>query len=216
MLTWYEPIWAWWIDRPWLPFDPMNNPGEAACQSCHGAFRTMDMVAFGGGWVCPGCKPGFFQRLQQGEALPQTFVYGGFWERLAAKVIDSILLYVVQWPVNFAMGISMTGQAPKDPAAMGAYFMHLGLAMMINMVITASIVTFFLGRFGATPGKMAMKLKVVRPGGEPISYLQGLGRHFSEVVSGLVCYIGYIVVAFDDERRALHDRMAGTRVIKRL
>ena len=73
---------------------------------------------------------------------------------------------------------------------------------------------FFLGKFGATPGKMACKLKVVRPDGERISYARALGRHFAEMLSGIILYIGYIMAAFDEEKRTLHDRICDTRVIK--
>ncbi|HET6371045.1 MAG TPA: RDD family protein, partial [Nitrospiria bacterium] len=41
------------------------------------------------------------------------------------------------------------------------------------------------------------------------------GRYFAEILSGIILCIGYIMAAFDDEKRALHDRICGTRVIKK-
>jgi len=74
----------------------------------------------------------------------------------------------------------------------------------------------YLGRYGATPGKMAVKIRVVTPDGGPISYGRATGRFFADILSGMICYIGYLMVAFDKEqRRALHDHICGTRVVKR-
>jgi uncharacterized RDD family membrane protein YckC len=61
---------------------------------------------------------------------------------------------------------------------------------------------------------MACGLKVVRPDGEKISYARACGRFFAEFVSSLTLAIGYIIAAFDGEKRSLHDRICDTRVIK--
>jgi uncharacterized RDD family membrane protein YckC len=152
--------------------------------------------------------------LQQGEAPYQRLAYAGFWLRFAAKLIDGVIMYLIQAPVNMLFGVSMTGQPPSDPTQLGAYWARIGMASLFDTVIGVAFTVFFLGRFGATPGKMALKLRVVRPGGEPISYLQALGRYFAEFVSAMTCGIGYLLVAFDVEKRGLHDRIASTRVIK--
>jgi uncharacterized RDD family membrane protein YckC len=60
---------------------------------------------------------------------------------------------------------------------------------------------------------MLLGLKVVRPDGSPLTYWRGFGRYWGTVVSGFTCMIGYIIAAFDDEKRALHDHICSTRVI---
>jgi uncharacterized RDD family membrane protein YckC len=86
----------------------------------------------------------------------------------------------------------------------------------VAFVFHAAYDTFFIGKFGATPGKMACRLKVVMPDGGPISYPRAIGRHFAEMISGMILCIGYLMVAFDKEQhRALHDRICNTRVIKK-
>lgn len=192
----------------------MNHVGEANCASCGQRFLTSDMVAYDRSFICAGCKPAFFQRLQQGENPYVRVIYAGFWLRLVAKIIDYIILYLIQLPVSMAIGISAFEQAPKDPTQLAGYFVRIGISTVFNLAIGVAVTVFFLGRFGATPGKMALSLKVVRPSGEPISYVQALGRYFAEIVSSLTCSIGYIIAAFDIEKRALHDRIAGTRVIR--
>jgi uncharacterized RDD family membrane protein YckC len=61
---------------------------------------------------------------------------------------------------------------------------------------------------------MALGLKVVRPGGGPITPGRAAGRYFSKMVSSMTLMIGYIIAGFDSEKRALHDMICDTRVIK--
>ena len=61
--------------------------------------------------------------------------------------------------------------------------------------------------------KMLMKVKVVMPDGGRVSYSRALGRHFAKILSGIILYIGYLMAFWDDEKRALHDRICSTRVI---
>ena len=61
---------------------------------------------------------------------------------------------------------------------------------------------------------MALGLKVIRSDGARITYGRAVGRFFAENLSGLILCIGYIMVAFDGEKRALHDHICDTRVVK--
>jgi uncharacterized RDD family membrane protein YckC len=62
---------------------------------------------------------------------------------------------------------------------------------------------------------MAVKIKVVRTDGSKVGYGLATGRFFATWLSYLICYIGVIMVGFDQEKRALHDRICGTRVVHR-
>jgi uncharacterized RDD family membrane protein YckC len=70
-----------------------------------------------------------------------------------------------------------------------------------------------IGKYGATLGKMACKIKVVTPDGGRVTYLRAFGRYFAKLLSAMICFIGYIMAGFDDEKRALHDRICDTRVV---
>ena len=83
--------------------------------------------------------------------------------------------------------------------------MAVGL-MFIQLAIALSYETFMIGKYGATLGKMALKIHVMMADGGKVTYMRSLGRYFGKMLSGLTCLIGYIMAAFDDERRALHDR----------
>ncbi len=179
--------------------------GTASCAECGRSFPVDEMISYSGSYVCAECKPIFFQRVREGVPLDQGFEYGGFWIRLGAKFIDGIVLSAVQTPMLFLLEMSAASSPELAVAAYG-YLMVLGLQIAYTV--------FFLGKFAATPGKMACGLKVVRPTGERITYLRALGRWFAEILSALIFLIGYIMAAFDDEKRTLHDRICDTRVVR--
>jgi uncharacterized RDD family membrane protein YckC len=66
----------------------------------------------------------------------------------------------------------------------------------------------------ATLGKKTLGLKVVGLDGERISFAKATGRYFSKIISALILLIGYIMAGFDSKKRALHDIIASTYVIK--
>jgi uncharacterized RDD family membrane protein YckC len=118
---------------------------------------------------------------------------------------------------SLAPGLSrLRPDAPPDEvlAAMGPMLGLLGLSMLLGFVIGCSYETFFVARFGATPGKMALGLKVVRPNGGPIGVGRAAGRYFAKMLSSMTLLIGYIIAGFDSEKRALHDMICDTRVVK--
>ena len=84
---------------------------------------------------------------------------------------------------------------------------------MVFVGLNAVYSAIFIGKYGATPGKMACGLRVVQPDGSKVGYGRAFGRGCAEILSRMICSIGYIMAAFDPEKRALHDRMCSTRVI---
>ncbi|MCD6052750.1 MAG: domain containing protein [Verrucomicrobia bacterium] len=84
----------------------------------------------------------------------------------------------------------------------------------VEFIISIAYTIFFIGAYGATPGKMACKIRVVNPDGSKVSYAKATGRAFAEMLSGCFCAVGYIMAAFDAEKRSLHDRICATRVIR--
>jgi len=139
------------------------------------------------------------------------FVYGGFWIRFLAYLIDGIVIGAIRAIILIPLGLSM-----MDEYRFGSpwFFARLGQAGLSGFILTACYFVFFWTQYGATPGKMVLKLKVVTPAGNMISLGQAIGRYFGQMLSGLTLGIGFIMAGFDDEKRALHDRLADTRVIQ--
>jgi len=174
------------------------------CSECGLVFSEEELIQFGDALVCAKCKPLFVQSLREGVAVAGEMVYGGFWIRVGAKIIDGIVLSVV----GFALGI--VGSFITSDAIARIVFQNI-----LSLVLSVGYTIYFLGAYSATPGKMACGLRVVRSDGEKISYARACGRFFAELVSSLILGIGYLMVIFDDEKRALHDRICDTRVVKK-
>jgi uncharacterized RDD family membrane protein YckC len=191
-------------------------PAAVVCSECGGTFSPDQVIRYENRFVCAACKPAFVQKLAEGAQLKNnsgTLAYAGFWIRVGAKLLDGLILSVFIIP--FVIYFVFTGVAagasnrPSDALAVVQLLVQLGY-LALNAVYSI----FFVGKYGATPGKMACGLRIVAADGSKISYLRATGRFFAEMLSGIICYIGYIIVGFDQpEKRALHDHICNTRVI---
>jgi uncharacterized RDD family membrane protein YckC len=132
--------------------------------------------------------------------------------RFVARLIDGIILGITQ--ALIALLLFGTFGAQFLPNVMRSASMALWLGFQsLSYAIAIAYEVAFLHYRGATLGKMALGLKVIRSDGEPLGWGIAVGRYFMYIVSGMILLIGYIIAGFDDEKRALHDRVCDTRVI---
>jgi uncharacterized RDD family membrane protein YckC len=188
---------------------PASDPSQAKCAECGGVFNREDLLAFGEIHVCAACKPVFMQKLSEGAKIETgARRYAGFWIRAGAKMVDGLILRVVGFVLMLAVGIPLGAIRPSGAAGIEVF------GLVFGSLVAMAYYVFFVGKYGATPGKMACKLKIVTAHGEPMSYSKAFGRFWAEAVSGcLTLTLGYIMAGFDKEARALHDRICDTRVI---
>ncbi|MDR3401800.1 MAG: RDD family protein [Chthoniobacter sp.] len=176
-----------------------------ACSQCGRLFPADETVTYEGRHVCAECKPLFFQRIKEGAPITGQSAYAGFWIRFGAKFLDNIIVGIGGQAFGLAIGAAL----PRSPAAPI-------LALLVGVALNGTYITFFLGKYGATPGKMACNLRVIRTDGSPLTYGRAAARYFGEVLSKCTLFIGYLMVAFDEtEKRALHDRICDTRVVRK-
>jgi uncharacterized RDD family membrane protein YckC len=190
-----------------------NDSGKSFCSECGRAFSRDEMIQYRNSWVCAGCKPIFVQKLKEGVTVSGIMEYAGFWLRFGAKFIDWIIIGAANMILSFAAGLLMF-PALSSPNSLAAVILPL-ILQLFQIAITAAYTTWFIGKYSATPGKMACGIKVVMGDGGRVSYFRALGRYFSEMISGIILGIGYIMAAFDEQKRALHDRICDTRVIRK-
>lgn len=193
--------------------------GEKMARCAHsGAMLPLSkMIKYGDSWVGVEHKDAFVQRLQEGgEADGMKMKYAGFWIRVAAKFIDGIIVSIVTLPPYVAANLklsSMQMQAEPDPAEIQKWILIVILIWLLMVAVQVAYSTWMVGKFQATLGKMALGLKVVNADGSRVSYRKAFARFFAEWLSGMTICIGYIIAAFDDEKRTLHDHVCTTRVI---
>jgi len=152
-------------------------------------------------------------------------VYAGFWIRVWASIIDSLLVMVVLFPLlSLIPGVSGSwadsgrlvnqyGQINYDAFGMS---MPGPLYMLVFWVLPAAVVVVFWVLREATPGKMAIAARIVdaRTGQHP-STVQYVGRYIGYFVSTFPFFLGLIWVGFDRRKQGWHDKLAGTVVIRR-
>ena len=133
--------------------------------------------------------------------------YAGFWVRLGATLIDTVIMMIV-------LGIPLALIYSEQNSQGGLYIRGFWDFMLSYVVPIAATIWFWL-RFLGTPGKMVLKLRVVdaKTGGK-LSIGQAIGRYFAYLVSMLPLGLGFIWIAFDSKKQGWHDKLAGSLVIR--
>ncbi len=209
----------------WRPYSTVSaGSAESAsdteiCAVSGKRYPRREMVQYEGRWISAEHRDQYFQRLREGIPQPGQFVYGGFWLRVVAKIVDGIIIGVLSVGINMLVAFLVFGSPNYLPNALVKYNAHdrlvyQALSFPLGIGLAIAYACFFILRWDATPGKMAVGLKLVRSDGERLSVGRIVGRYFSEWLSALILCIGYIMVAFDDQKQALHDRICDTRVIR--
>ena len=133
--------------------------------------------------------------------------YVGFWARVLATLIDSVLIMAITLPP--LLGIYGLAYLDNKDAVNGP------ADILISNILPMIVVILFWVKKQATPGKMAVSARIVdvETGGKP-SKKQCVGRYFAYILSALPLGLGFLWVAFDSKKQAWHDKLAGTVVVK--
>jgi uncharacterized RDD family membrane protein YckC len=162
--------------------------------------------------------------------VPAALPYAGFWERVAAYLIDGLILSIPFGAVVVGLIFAFGGfgmmlhrnavDAPADPGAALALMAPMFGVLFLGMFVFIALQwLYFAGMESserqATFGKSVMSLRVSNYEGRRISFGHATGRFFAKIVSGMIpLAIGYIMAAFTAKKQALHDLIAGTLVLK--
>ncbi|QJE73413.1 RDD family protein [Aerophototrophica crusticola] len=136
--------------------------------------------------------------------------YAGFWIRVAAYLVDILVLFVFSSVYMFIglVAIDLFGGDPVRGPERG----------ILQIVLTALCASYFAifhsSSWQATVGKKCFGLYVARRDGSQAGLVRCVMRYFATGVSTLTLGIGYLAVAFTAEKTAFHDMLAGTRVYR--
>lgn len=139
--------------------------------------------------------------------------YAGFWRRFAALFLDGMLFTALTLPImvliydsgylNWWLGSS------SDMATYGLF------DLLVTYLLPFALLVFCWRRWQATPGKMLMDCRVVDARTlQPLSLRQAVIRALGYILSALPLYLGFVWAAFDKRKQALHDKLAGSLVIR--
>jgi uncharacterized RDD family membrane protein YckC len=135
--------------------------------------------------------------------------YGGFWIRFAATIVDAVVLLIPGLLVSFLIRSVM--QANHATEKWVVEFVDNGWQLAIWWVYTAGMHS---SSWQATIGKRVCELKVTDCDGRRISFGRATWRCFAYLLSALLLYLGFVMIAWTKRRQGLHDFMANTLVVK--
>jgi uncharacterized RDD family membrane protein YckC len=151
-------------------------------------------------------------------AIAPPSPYGGFWIRVVASILDSIILSAVYVPVGLiflvpSIRVVHDHDWEQGPPVelMGTIFMLVALFLASTWLYEALLTS---SSWQGTIGKHMLSLKVTDLEGRRISFARATGRFFGKFLSRMIMHIGFIMVAFTERKQGLHDLLAGTLVKK--
>lgn len=188
-----------------------NGPNASFCQRCGAPVPRVGIAA-----PRPTATPGY------PAAVPSySAAYGGFWVRFVAVLIDAVVLSAALIPARIAFA------AIFGLGALHGHMDRVDLRQLLFVVLPAMQLLFvgaswlyeallLSSPWQATLGKKALGLKVTDEFGSRITFLRATGRHFAKYVSFMTLCVGFMMAGFTERKRALHDIIAGTLVMKDL
>lgn len=187
------------------------------CGECGGSYRVEDLARFGNAFVCVNCQPGYAHRIQGGVQVTNSSSaqvrYAGFWIRALALFIDGLIISVLTAPVFLVLSFSSGGFEKIDPHNLPLGMLGLGYVFMLGLNLAYYV--WFVTEKGGTPGKLALGLRVITTDGHNLTFSRSTARYFGVMLSAVTLYIGFIIAAFDSQKKALHDHICGTLVIRK-
>jgi uncharacterized RDD family membrane protein YckC len=160
----------------------------------------------------PPSRPGTPRRTLQGTRVVDDLaalhrdevVYAGFWVRLAAALLDAVLLGIVGLAIGLA-ALAWAGPNARAPA--------LAIMLAVGWLYCALMES---SPAGATFGKRAFRLQVLTADRmQRVGFLRATGRWAGRGLSSTALLIGYLIQPFTARRQTLHDLLAGTVVVAR-
>jgi uncharacterized RDD family membrane protein YckC len=94
-----------------------------------------------------------------------------------------------------------------------AGFLLVPIVAATSSLLPAIYLLVGWARSGRTFGKMLCGIRIVRENGTPLGFGGAVVRLLGYMLSSLIFCIGYLMVAFTDRKRGLHDMVAGTVVV---
>ena len=151
------------------------------------------------------------------NTTPLFHGYAGFWKRYAAALIDGMILFFTLFLLPFLEFFLV-----RLLISLGFYIPYIrSVDTACKTVIPVTIVWLYFALFErssvqATPGKLAVGIKVTDMNGNRISFGRASGRHFAKIISLLVFLVGYIMAAFTSKKQCLHDFAARCLVVNKV
>jgi uncharacterized RDD family membrane protein YckC len=151
------------------------------------------------------------------ETAPPPPSKGGFWRRAVAYLLDLLLVELIYGIFLFigAKAVDLAEARDFDPIPYSETLAVMAFSLMLLWAALFLLYfTFFTYWGGQTPGKMLMRVRVVTKEYGDLTLLRAFGRTLCYFLSSAFFGLGYLLAAINHDKRALHDLLAGTYVIR--
>jgi uncharacterized RDD family membrane protein YckC len=177
-----------------------NDDQAAFCDKCGATLqRPLSATA--------GTAPGY----------PTAVQYAGFWRRFAASIIDGLIMAPINFLVQLPLGISPFSAGLEPDATIDdliTYLTRVGIASAVTFVLAWLYYAFMeSSKYQGTLGKIVLGIAVTDMNGQRISFSRATGRYFAKIISQIILFIGYFMIAFTEKKQGLHDMMASCLVV---
>lgn len=149
--------------------------------------------------------------MDEQESSTQTVEVVGFGRRLAAALLDLLLLGFLTFMLVTAIGFAALFIDIFRPEQIIPFDKLIILAAAIFALV------YYVGYWsssGQTLGKSMLGLKVVDGTGSPLSTGKAILRFLGYLISAAIFSLGFVWIAFDQKRQGWHDKIAGTYVVE--
>jgi uncharacterized RDD family membrane protein YckC len=143
----------------------------------------------------------------------QPPAYAGFWWRFLAYLVDAALMSVVFLPLGVIVGMGLAASS-GDVNSQLFPAINFGLNGFEILLMWLYYAFFESSSWQGTIGKKVVGLRVTDMNGNRTSFRRATGRYFGMILSGMICFIGWLMIAFTEKKQGLHDLLAGTLVVK--
>jgi uncharacterized RDD family membrane protein YckC/ribosomal protein L40E len=184
------------------------------CAGCHAPNSPISQYCYKCGLQLPD---------QVGSGYEYIGRFAGFWIRLLAYFIDGIILNIVTSVIMMITFLSIYGSISdfswfsmieSSGTLDSSFWPFYWLTVLTGLIVETVYYTVATGKWGRTIGKAALRLKVLKPDGSRVSYWRAFGRSWAYILNGFTLGIGFLVIAFTQKKRGLHDYICDTVVIK--
>jgi uncharacterized RDD family membrane protein YckC len=139
----------------------------------------------------------------------------GFWLRGVAFLVDVVLVALLGTGGAMLVDLAVqTGGMISSAPEAGLEWLGTTATSLLAVLMALCYFTLFVGLRGQTPGKMLLGLKIIRTTGEEVRYGRALVRWIGQCLGLLPLGLGFLPVAFSRRKQALHDKIAGTYVVR--
>ena len=203
-------------DLVWTEGMPEWRPASAV----QAVFATAMAPAAPGVLPYGGGGPGYFPGPGTGGlnyyAPSYDPVYAGFWLRFGAAFLDGLVVGIPVFGLGALLVVALgLHEDFGDPNSAAPALLDLTFRLIYLLVAWIYSAVQESGPHMATFGKRACGIVVTDMNGQRISFGRASGRFFGEILSGITCYVGYIMAGFTEKSQALHDMVAGTLVVRK-